>query len=137
MIEPLHHLKNGSTTFDLWSISINNNILFAHGVNAPPELKFVAAILIGLANLNWCIAHFRISIHAQEESDERHFPSDRFEALAYFWSEQVNFFSQQGPLVVAVKSMGGRIASISTDEWLAAGQISGFIYQGYPCTPLE
>ena len=31
-------------------------------------------------------------MHVQEESDERHFPSVRFEALACFWLEQVNFF---------------------------------------------
>lgn len=34
--------------------------------------------------------------------------------------------------MVASKSMDRRIASISTDEWFAAGQISGCIYQGYP-----
>lgn len=91
--------------------------------------SFMAALSIGLANSNWCIVHFRTPIHVQEESDEYHFPFDRFEDLARFWSEQVNFYSQHDPLlVVAGKPMGGRIASILADEWFAAGQISGCIY---------
>ena len=111
-------------------------ILFAHGAGAAYDSGFMEYVSIELAKLNWRIVRFEFPYMKKRRLTGRQSPPDRFEILARCWSDQVDFFSQNSSVVVAGKSMGGRIASMLVDDWLVTRQVCGCIFLGYPFHPL-
>ena len=112
------------------------NILFAHGAGAAYDSGFMEYFSIELAKLNWRTVRFEFPYMKKRRLTGRQSPPDRFDTLARCWSEQVDFFSQNASIVVAGKSMGGRIASMLVDDWLETRQVCGCICLGYPFHPL-
>jgi len=111
-------------------------ILFAHGAGAAYDSSFMEYFSIELAKLDWRIVRFEFPYMNKRRLTGRQSPPDRFEILARCWSDHVDFFSQNSSVVVAGKSMGGRIASMLVDDWLVTRQVCGCICLGYPFHPL-
>ncbi|MCS5693579.1 alpha/beta hydrolase [Cyanobium sp. FGCU-6] len=113
-------------------------VLLAHGAGAPMDSPFMAAIAAGLATRGWRVLRFEFPYMArQRSSGGRHGP-DRLPVLEDTFRRMVR---QQAdawpgqPLVLAGKSMGGRVASLLVDELAEAAGVRGCLCLGYPFHP--
>jgi predicted alpha/beta-hydrolase family hydrolase len=105
-------------------------IALAHGAGAPMDSEFMQVFAEALGNLDIRVARFEFPYMAKRREDGRRRPPDRAPALLDVWRNVAAELDPDG-LVVAGKSMGGRIASMIADEVGAAG----LICVGYPFHP--
>ena len=105
-------------------------IALAHGAGAPMDSEFMQVFAEALSNLDIRVARFEFPYMAKRREDGRRRPPDRAPALLDVWRNVAAELDPDG-LVVAGKSMGGRIASMIADEVGAAG----LICVGYPFHP--
>ena len=105
-------------------------VVLAHGAGAPMDSDFMEAMAQGLAAKGIRVARFEFSYMAKRREDGRRRPPDRAPVLIDCYLAAA---AELGPerLVVAGKSMGGRIASMIADE---AG-VAGLVCLGYPFHP--
>jgi hypothetical protein len=110
-------------------------VALAHGAGAPMDSPFMSAIAEGLAGRGLRVARFEFPYMAARRAGRRP-PPDRLAVLLATWRDVLATLCERAggrgrPLVVAGKSMGGRIASMIADEAGAAG----LICLGYPFRP--
>jgi predicted alpha/beta-hydrolase family hydrolase len=105
-------------------------IALAHGAGAPMDPEFMQVFAEALGNLDIRVVRFEFLYMAKRREDGRRRPPDRAPALLDVWRNVAAELDPDG-LVVAGKSMGGRIASMIADEVGAAG----LICVGYPFHP--
>ena len=105
-------------------------IAMAHGAGAPMDSEFMQVFAESLGNLDIRVVRFEFPYMAERREDGRRRPPDRAPALLDVWRNVAAELDPDG-LVVAGKSMGGRIASMIADEVGAAG----LICVGYPFHP--
>jgi predicted alpha/beta-hydrolase family hydrolase len=105
-------------------------IAMAHGAGAPMDSEFMQVFAESLGNLDIRVVRFEFPYMAKRREDGRRRPPDRAPALLDVWRNVAAELDPDG-LVVAGKSMGGRIASMIADEVGAAG----LICVGYPFHP--
>jgi predicted alpha/beta-hydrolase family hydrolase len=105
-------------------------IAMAHGAGAPMDSEFMQVFAESLGNLDIRVVRFEFPYMAKRREDGRRRPPDRAPALLDVWRNIAAELDPDG-LVVAGKSMGGRIASMIADEVGAAG----LICVGYPFHP--
>lgn len=105
-------------------------IALAHGAGAPMDSEFMQVFAESLGNLDIRVVRFEFPYMAKRREDGRRRPPDRAPALLDVWRNVAAELDPDG-LVVAGKSMGGRIASMIADEVGAAG----LICVGYPFHP--
>ena len=113
-------------------------VLLAHGAGAPMDSPFMAAMALGLAGCDWRVVRFEFPYMAQRRLDGKQRAPDRLPKLLEAFREQVNALQGQGagaPLVIAGKSMGGRIASLLVDELAVSAGVLGCLCLGYPFHP--
>ncbi len=105
-------------------------VALAHGAGAPMDSEFMEYFAIALGSRGIRVARFEFPYMAKRRDDGRKRPPDRPPVLLDFYSAVAR---ELGPerLVVAGKSMGGRIASMIADE---AG-VAGLVCLGYPFHP--
>lgn len=94
------------------------------------DSEFMQVFAEALGNLDIRVARFEFPYMAKRREDGRRRPPDRAPALLDVWRNVAAELDPDG-LVVAGKSMGGRIASMIADEVGAAG----LICVGYPFHP--
>lgn len=108
---------------------------FAHGAGAPMDSDFMQAVAEALAAAGIRVARFEFPYMAKRRADGKRRPPDRLPVLVETWYEVCRDLragsAGAGKLVVAGKSMGGRIASMIADE---AGA-DGLVCFGYPFHP--
>ena len=113
-------------------------VLLAHGAGAPMDSPFMAAIAGGLAQRGWRVVRFEFPYMARSrETGRRHGP-DRLPVLQETFRQEVRLERKDGPeqpLVLAGKSMGGRVASLLVEELAASDGVHGCICLGYPFHP--
>lgn len=105
-------------------------VALAHGAGAPMDSDFMEAVAAGLAAAGVRVARFEFPYMAKRREDGKKRPPDRAPVLLETY---LSVAAELGPerLVVAGKSMGGRIASMIADE---AG-VAGLVCLGYPFHP--
>lgn len=105
-------------------------VALAHGAGAPMDSEFMGFVAEGLSARGLRVARFEFPYMAKRRADGKRRPPDRAPVLLEFYRE---IAAGLGPetLVVAGKSMGGRIASMIADE---AG-VAGLVCLGYPFHP--
>ncbi len=105
-------------------------VALAHGAGAGCDTPFMNIVAAGLAERGVRVARFEFDYMVKSRRDGKRRPPDRLDRLMACWREVVAEHGD-GRLVVAGKSMGGRIASMIADDVGA----SGLVCLGYPFHP--
>lgn len=111
-------------------------VVLAHGAGAPMDSPFQTTLAAGLAEQGLRVARFEFSYMARQRAGEGKRPPDREVALLDRWRqvlEQVRCCHPGRPLVLAGKSMGGRMATLLAAE-RPAGAVA-VVALGYPFHP--
>jgi predicted alpha/beta-hydrolase family hydrolase len=105
-------------------------VALAHGAGAPMDSDFMAYFAEALGARGIRVARFEFPYMAKRREDGRKRPPDRAPVLLDFYSAVAAELGTDR-LVVAGKSMGGRIASMIADET----GVAGLVCLGYPFHP--
>lgn len=111
------------------------SVLFAHGAGAPMDSEFMGRVAEALVGRGYGVMRFRYAYMERAAQEERRFPPDRTPRLEEVHRAALAVLRERvngGPIVLAGKSMGGRMSS----HLAAAGEdCAGLIYMGYPLHP--
>jgi len=110
-------------------------VLLAHGAGAPMDSPFMAVMAEGLAARGWRVVRFEFPYMARRRSSGRQQAPDRQPVLLEHWRHQVALAASEGPLLIGGKSMGGRMASLLSDELAVSAGVLGCVCLGYPFHP--
>ncbi len=110
-------------------------ILFAHGAGAPMDSPFMQHMVSRLVARNLSVVRFEFKYMAQRRIDSKRRPAPKAETLIPEMRAALAELERGLPIVLAGKSMGGRVASMMASEAHAAGDIAGAICMGYPFHP--
>jgi predicted alpha/beta-hydrolase family hydrolase len=113
-------------------------VLLAHGAGAPMDSPFMATIAAGLGRHGWRVVRFSFPYMARMAETGRRQGPDRLPVLQQAFRDQVRMERQcepDRPVIVAGKSMGGRVASLLVDELAAIGAVRACLCLGYPFHP--
>ncbi|MBN9034474.1 MAG: alpha/beta hydrolase [Rhizobiales bacterium] len=110
------------------------NILLAHGAGAPMDSASMTSISEALAGAGFRVVRFEFAYMAARRSGQRK-PPPRAELLQEEYRQAVDALAASGPLIIGGKSMGGRVASMVTNELHADSRIAGLLCLGYPFHP--
>ena len=114
----------------------STTIILAHGAGAAMDTPFMNFFATGLAERGYRVVRFEFPYMASKRSTGKGKPPDREPVLRATWLKVIEMARASGQkdakVVIGGKSMGGRIASLVTDE---AG-VDGLICLGYPFHPV-
>jgi len=115
-----------------------STLIFAHGAGAPMDSPFMEVMTQHLLALGVNVARFEFPYMAQRRQDGVRRPPNRMNVLQEHWRGVYRQVREQvdGPIVLAGKSMGGRVASMLADE-LQARALICFGYPFYPARKPE
>ena len=105
-------------------------VALAHGASAGAKTPFMNTVATGLAERGIRVARFEFPYMVRSRHDGKWRPPDRMERLLECWRDVAAQLASER-LVVAGKSMGGRVASMIADEVGARG----LVCLGYPFHP--
>ena len=108
-------------------------LILAHGAGAPMDSAFMESVTQRLLALGISVVRFEFPYMAQRRLDGVRRPPNAMSVLQDTWRTIYAEVRQQTtePVVVAGKSMGGRVASMLADE-LGADALVCFGYPFYP-----
>mgnify|MGYP001627981624 CR=1 FL=1 len=110
-------------------------ILLAHGAGAPMDSDWMNAVAAALAGENLRVARFEFAYMAGRRTGAGKKPPPKAEKVMEEYRRAVAALDAHTPLIIGGKSMGGRVASMVTDELAASGQVHGLLCLGYPFHP--
>lgn len=110
-------------------------VLLAHGAGAPMDSRSMSAAAAALARHGMRVARFEFGYMAGRRIEAARKPPPRAEKLIPEYRAAIDALKAAGQLVIAGKSMGGRVASMVADELYAAGRVKGLLCLGYPFHP--
>lgn len=113
-------------------------LILAHGAGAPMDSSFMESVTERFLALGISVVRFEFPYMAQRRLDGVRRPPNRMNVLQDSWRAMYAEVRQQTvePIVIAGKSMGGRVASMLADE-LAADALVCFGYPFYPARKPE
>jgi len=115
------------------------HLLLTHGASQPMTSRFFATLVPMLLARGVAVTRFEFAYMRQIRVSGKRRPPPKIVTMFPELREAVNAIRTQiGPkpkLLVGGKSMGGRIASMMSDEFFQAGQIAGVVCLGYPFHP--
>lgn len=106
-------------------------ILFAHGAGAPMDSPFMAEMAEKLGQKGYRVGRFEFPYMVKRRQDGKKRPPDRAPALIDAFHAAIHDAGPAENLIIAGKSMGGRIASMIADT----AKVRGLICLGYPFHP--
>ena len=110
-------------------------IVLAHGAGAPMDSSFMNRIAEGLAARGLAVARFEFAYMAKRRTLGKKFPPPKAEKLDSEFRAAIEAVSAApecvGPVVIGGKSMGGRVAAITSGAALDA-RVTGVACLGYP-----
>jgi predicted alpha/beta-hydrolase family hydrolase len=113
-------------------------VLLAHGAGAALTSPFMDAVAHGLVARGLAALRFHFPYMERNVRDGRRGAPDRPPVLVATWQAVIDagreLAAASTPLVLAGKSMGGRIASMLLAE-VTPPHVRGAVYLGYPLTP--
>lgn len=110
-------------------------VLFAHGAGAPMDSPGMAIIAEALAAEDLGVVRFEFAYMAARRNEGSRRPPPRADKLIPEYLAAIDELQTGGPLIIGGKSMGGRVASMITDELFEAKRIAGLLCVGYPFHP--
>ena len=110
-------------------------LIFAHGAGAPMDSDFMEDMTQRLLGLGVSVVRFEFPYMAQRRIDAVRRPPNKMEVLQDTWRSVYSEVRGQTdqPIVIAGKSMGGRVASMLADEL----QPLALVCLGYPFYPAK
>lgn len=110
-------------------------LILAHGAGAPMDSDFMNAMTQHLLGLDINVVRFEFPYMAQRRLDAVRRPPNTMAVLQAAWQEVYQRVQAQSalPIVIAGKSMGGRVASMLADEL----QPLALVCLGYPFYPAK
>ena len=110
-------------------------VLFAHGAGAPMDSHPMTSLAAGLAAAGCDVYRFEFPYMQERRTLGRRRPPDGKAHLLAYWRERIdtlrNHIAPERSLILAGKSMGGRMASLVAD----AAKAEGLLVFGYPFHP--
>lgn len=116
--------------------SAKATILLAHGAGAPMDSASMTANAKALASVGFRVARFEFGYMASRRTAASRKPPPRAEKLNPEYIAAIDALGAKGTLIIGGKSMGGRVASMISDELYASGRIAGLLCLGYPFHPV-
>ncbi|WP_168879597.1 alpha/beta family hydrolase [Rhizobium sp. P28RR-XV] len=126
---PYHFLVNGPEDAKV-------TIVLAHGAGGAMDTKWMEAMSAALVRKGLRIIRFEFDYMSARRSSGKRSPPPRAELLNQEFKTVIDEVGSGGTLVIAGKSMGGRVASMIADDLRNAGRISGLLCLGYPFHPI-
>ncbi|MGY5804280.1 alpha/beta family hydrolase [Rhizobium sp. LEGMi12c] len=111
-------------------------IVLAHGAGGAMDTKWMEAMSAALVRKGLRIVRFEFDYMSARRSSGKRSPPPRAELLNQEFKAVIDEVGSSGTLVIAGKSMGGRVASMIADDLHNAGRISGLLCLGYPFHPI-
>lgn len=110
-------------------------ILLAHGAGGAMDSAPMTAIANALTEIGFRVARFEFTYMASRRTSAARKPPPRAETLKPEYIAAIEALDRKGPLIIGGKSMGGRVASMISDDLYAPRQIAGLLCLGYPFHP--
>lgn len=111
-------------------------VVLAHGAGGAMDTTWMKTMSTALSDKGSRIVRFEFDYMAARRSSEKRAPPPRAEVLKQEFESVIEELGSMGTVVVAGKSMGGRVASMIADDLRDAGKISGLLCLGYPFHPI-
>lgn len=111
--------------------------LFAHGAGAPMDSPFMARMVELLAERGIQSIRFEFPYMAARRTTGSKRPAPKAETLMEGYRAEIvkARAASEGPLLIGGKSMGGRVASMVSEDAFRTSQIVGLVCLGYPFHP--
>lgn len=106
-------------------------LVLAHGAGGPMDSPFMAKVARGVAAEGFRAVRFEFPYMAARRAGGRRGAPDREPVLLQTWRDVIGELGGPARLVIGGKSMGGRMASMVTDE----ERVRGLVCLGYPFHP--
>lgn len=114
-------------------------ILLAHGAGAPMTSPFLESLTDALIADGHRVIRFEFAYMAARRESGKRRPPPKAEALMGEFNDAIATLSQKCKkgqrVVIAGKSLGGRVASMVADEQFASGHIAALLCFGFPFHP--
>lgn len=121
-------------TIDLLTTGPQSPVLvFAHGAGAPMDSEFMERMSELLAERDVGVIRFEFPYMSQRRTGGSKRPPDRQPALIEFWQQVLDQCQSDEKVFIGGKSMGGRMASLLSDE----RGVEGLVCLGYPFHPMK
>ncbi len=115
------------------------DVLLTHGASQPVTSRFFSVLVPAMLANGLSVWRFEFDYMRTIKETGKRRPPPRIETLFPAFLEAVDEVNNRRPterkLVIGGKSMGGRIASMLSDELFASGRIGGLVCLGYPFHP--
>jgi predicted alpha/beta-hydrolase family hydrolase len=112
-------------------VDADRTLVLAHGAGGPMDSPFLNAVAAGVASKGVRVVRFEFPyMRARRERGGRGAP-DREPVLRESWHSVIGQLGGGERLVIGGKSLGGRIASLISDE----ANVEGLVCLGYPFHP--
>lgn len=121
----------------LWTVELGARatVLLAHGAGAPMDSPFMTRVAEALAARGLAVARFEFGYMAKRREVGKKFPPPKAEKLIPEFHAAIAAVlaapERVGPLVIAGKSMGGRVAAMTAGEELPDAVVA-VACLGYP-----
>jgi len=110
-------------------------ILLAHGAGAAMDTPWMTSIAERLAARDMRVARFEFAYMAARRTGGPKRPPPKIDLLLEEYQSAIDALAPDGPLILAGKSMGGRVASMNAEDLFQSGKIAGLLCLGYPFHP--
>lgn len=104
--------------------------IFAHGAGANIEHDFMRDVALGLAEKGIRVVRFNFPYMVKRNEDGKRRPPDRAPKLLEAFEQIIEQYADK-PVVIGGKSMGGRMASLLSEN----SQVAGIACLGFPFHP--
>lgn len=111
-------------------------IVLAHGAGGAMDTKWMENVVAAFSERGLRVVRFEFGYMSARRSSGKRSPPPRAELLKQEFEAVIEELGSQGTIVIAGKSMGGRVASMIADDFHDKGRISGLLCLGYPFHPI-
>lgn len=111
-------------------------IILAHGAGGAMDTSWMESVAVALSENELRVIRFEFDYMSARRTTGKRAPPSRADLLCQEYKDVVSALDLEGTVVIAGKSMGGRVASMIADGLYDAGAISGLLCLGYPFHPI-
>jgi len=111
-------------------------IVLAHGAGGAMDTTWMETMSAALSDKGFRVVRFEFDYMSARRSSAKRSPPPRAELLKHEFETVIEEVGSGRTVLLAGKSMGGRVASMIADDLHDAGKIAGLLCLGYPFHPI-